>query len=185
VPHLIKIAIAHYQFETIHPFLDGNGRLGRLMITLYLVSHGILRKPVLYLSDFLEKNKSLYYDNLTRVRTHHDLNQWLRFFLVAVAATCTQALSTLKQVLVLKQQVEGERIHALGRRIPQAQALLQLFYRQPVQHARNVVAAMGGSPTSTNKLLADLTELGILREMTGFKRNRIFVFSEYLALFDQ
>lgn len=185
VPHLIRIAIAHYQFETIHPFLDGNGRLGRLLITLYLVSNGILRKPVLYLSDFLEKNKPHYYDNLTRVRTQNDLNQWLRFFLVAVSATCEQALSTLKQVLVLKQQVEGERIHPLGRRIPQAQQLLQLFYQQPVQHAREVVQAMGGSPTSTNKLLADLTGLGILRETTGYKRNRMFVFSEYLALFQE
>ena len=185
VPHLIKIAIAHYQFETIHPFLDGNGRLGRLMITLYLVSNGILRKPVLYLSDFLEKNKTHYYDNLTRVRTHNDLNQWLRFFLVAVSATCTQALGTLKQSLALKAAVEGERIHPLGRRMPQAQVLLQLFYRQPVQYARDVVAAMGGSPTSVNKLLADLTAMGILRELTGYKRNRMFVFSEYLALFQE
>jgi len=185
VPHLIKIAIAHYQFETIHPFLDGNGRLGRLLITLYLASNGTLRKPVLYLSDFLEKNKSHYYDNLTRVRTHHDLNQWLRFFLVAVAATCEKALSTLKQVLALKQQVEGERIHALGRRIPQAQALLQLFYRQPVQYARDVVAALNASPTATNKLLADLETMGILRELTGYKRNRMFVFSEYLAMFQE
>lgn len=183
VPHLIKIAIAHYQFETIHPFLDGNGRLGRLLITLYLVSTGILRKPVLYLSDFLEKNKAHYYDNLTGVRARNDLNQWLRFFLVAVTATCEQALSTLKQVLALKQQVEGERIHPLGRRIPQAQQLLQLFYQQPVKQARDVVQAMGGSPTSTNKLLADLTSLGILREITGYKRNRMFVFTEYLALF--
>jgi len=185
VPHLIKIAIAHYQFETIHPFLDGNGRLGRLMITLYLVSNGTLRKPVLYLSDFLEKNKPHYYDNLTRVRTHHDLNQWLRFFLVAVAATCEKALSTLQQMLALKQQVEGERIHSLGRRIPKAQVLLQLFYRQPVQYARDVVAALGASPTSTNKLLADLETMGILRELTGYKRNRMFVFSEYLALFQE
>ncbi|MEJ7662183.1 MAG: Fic family protein [Hymenobacter sp.] len=184
MPHLIKIAIAHYQFETIHPFLDGNGRLGRLLITLYLVSNGTLRKPVLYLSDFLEKNKSLYYDNLTGVRTHNNLNQWLRFFLVAVSATCTQALSTLKQVLVLKQRVEGERIHPLGRRIPQAQQLLRLFYQRPVQSARDVVQALGGSPTSTNKLLADLENLGILRETTGYKRNRLFVFKEYLALFE-
>ena len=184
VPHLIKIAIAHYQFETIHPFLDGNGRLGRLLITLYLVSNGILRRPVLYLSDFLEKNKPLYYDNLTGVRTHNNLNQWLRFFLVAVAETCTQALTTLKQVLALKQQVEGERIHPLGRRIPQAQQLLQLFYQRPLLSARDAVQAIGGSPTSTNKLLADLESLGILREATGYKRNRLFVFTEYLALFE-
>jgi len=184
VPHLIKIAIAHYQFETIHPFLDGNGRLGRLLITLYLVSTGTLRQPVLYLSDFLEKNKTLYYDNLTGVRTHNKLNQWLRFFLVAVSATCTQALSTLKQVVALKQQVEGERIHPLGRRIPQAQQLLRLFYQRPVQSARDVAQALGGSATSTNKLLADLENLGILRESTGYKRNRMFVFTEYLALFE-
>ncbi len=184
VPHLIKIAIAHYQFETIHPFLDGNGRLGRLLITLYLVSNGILRRPVLYLSDFLEKNKPLYYDNLTGVRTHNNLNQWLRFFLVAVAETCTQALTTLKQVLALKQQIEGERIHPLGRRIPQAQQLLRLFYQRPVQYSRDVVQLMGGSATSTNKLLADLENLGILREATGYKRNRLFVFTEYLALFE-
>lgn len=185
VPHLIKIAIAHYQFETIHPFLDGNSRLGRLLITLYLVSNGILRRPVLYLSDFLEKNKSLYYDNLTGVRMHNNLNQWLRFFLVAVAETCTQALTTLKQVLALKQQVEGERIHPLNRRIPQAQQLLQLFYQRPVLSARDVVQVLGGSPTSINKLLIDFEDLGILRETTGYKRNRLFVFGEYLALFEK
>ncbi|AMJ67545.1 Fic family protein [Hymenobacter sp. PAMC 26628] len=185
VPHLIKIAIAHYQFETIHPFLDGNGRLGRLLITLYLVSNGILRKPVLYLSDFLEKHKSSYYDNLTHVRTHNDLNRWLRFFLVAVAATCEQALSTLKRVVALRQEVDGERIHPLGRRIPQAQQVLRLFYQSPVQYARDVVQAMDGAPTTTQKLLTDLEGLGILREATGFKRNRIFVFTEYLALFEK
>jgi len=185
VPHLIKIAIAHYQFETIHPFLDGNGRLGRLLITLYLVSNGILRKPVLYLSDFLEKHKSSYYDNLTYVRTHNDLNRWLRFFLVAVAATCEQALSTLKQVVALRQEVDGERIHPLGRRIPQAQQVLRLFYQRPVQYARDVVQAMDGAPTTTQKLLTDLEGLGVLREATGFKRNRMFVFSEYLALFEK
>ncbi len=185
VPHLIKIAIAHYQFETIHPFLDGNGRLGRLLITLYLVSNGILRKPVLYLSDFLEKNKPHYYENLTRVRTHHDLSQWVRFFLVAVSTTCEQALTTLKQVLALKQQVEGERIHPLGRRIPQAQQLLRIFYQRPVQSARDVSQGLAGSSTTINKLLTDLEALGILREITGYKRNRMFVFTEYLALFQE
>jgi len=184
VPHLIKIAIAHYQFETIHPFLDGNGRLGRLLITLYLVSTGILRRPVLYLSDFLEKNKAHYYDNLTRVRTHDELGQWLRFFLVAVSATCGQALDTLKRVVALKSELESVRIHPLGRRIPQAQQLLRLFYQRPVLPAREVARALGSSPTAANRLLADLESLGILRETTGYKRNRLFVLREYLALFE-
>jgi Fic family protein len=184
VSHLIKIAIAHYQFETIHLFLDGNGRLGCLLITLYLVSNSILRRPVLYLSDFLEKNKPLYYDNLTGMRTHNNLNQCLRFFLVAVAETYTKALMTLKQVLALKQQVEGERIYPLTRRIPQAQQLLQQFYQRPVLSARDVGQVLGSSLTSTNKLLADLEGLGILREMPRYKRNRLFVSSEYLALFE-
>jgi Fic family protein len=115
VPHLVKIAIAHYQFETIHPFLDGNGRIGRLMITLYLMSTGIIGKPILYLSDFFEKHKALYYDNLSGVRRKNDLTQWLRFFLEAVAQTCEIAAKSLQQIMQLRQDCEGIRIISLGK----------------------------------------------------------------------
>src|SRR5437764_1508214 len=107
VPHLIRIAIVHYQFETIHPFLDGNGRVGRLLITLYLVAKGVLKRPVLYLSDFFERNRTHYYDNLMRVRTHDDLNQWLRFFLVGIVETAQAGISTLDSILKLQKRSEA------------------------------------------------------------------------------
>ena len=115
VPALIKIGIAHYQFETIHPFLDGNGRIGRLLITLYLVSQGLLVKPTLYLSDFFEQHKALYYDNLTRVRTHNDLTQWLKFFLEGVRQTAQNSIETFKAIIAIRQRAE-ERILPLGRK---------------------------------------------------------------------
>jgi len=106
VPHLVRIAIAHYQFETIHPFLDGNGRIGRLLITLYLVANGILEKPLLYLSDFFEKNKTLYYDNLTFVRTKNNLVQWIKFFLTGVVTTADNAVETLQKIIRLKEDIK-------------------------------------------------------------------------------
>ncbi len=184
VPHLIKIAIAHYQFETIHPFLDGNGRLGRLMIALYFVSNHVLNKPVLYLSDFFEKNKNLYYDNLMAVRSKHDLSQWIVFFLVAVIETCKKGLSVLKTVMTLKEKCEGERIIALGRKIPNAKKLLNLLYSEPVLLPSRASRNLRITPASANKLINDFVKIGILREVTGFKRNRIFVFEEYLSSFD-
>ena len=182
LPELFKIALLHYQFETIHPFLDGNGRVGRLMIPLYLVSRGLLRQPVLYLSDFFEKNRALYYDNLMRVRERKDLSQWCKFFLVGIAETAGKGIAVFDGILKLRAVVE-EKILAVGPRVAKAQALLHALYRNPIIDAKGVVAATGVSPASAYKLIGEFERLGILKEITGAKRSRLFLFSEYFSLF--
>lgn len=183
VPHLVKIAIAHYQFESIHPFLDGNGRIGRLMITLYLVSEGILDKPLLYLSDFFEKHRNLYYDNLSRVREKNDLRQWILFFLVAVEETAAKAATTLKQVLTLKEQIEKQRINTLGKKIPNAQRFFNYLFSKPVIEIKEIQNLLGCSNKSAYNITNDFISLNILKEITDYNRNRIFVFDEYVKLF--
>lgn len=183
VPHLIKIAIAHYQFETIHPFLDGNGRIGRLLITLYLIENKIIEKPILYLSEFFEKHKALYYDNLTNVRLKNDLTQWIRFFLEAVIQTCEKATSSLKKIMQLRQVCEGEKIIHFGKKAPNAKKLLDYLFTQPVITAQQVSETLGVSLVSSYKLIDDFTKAGMLTETTGFKRNRFFIFKEYLEIF--
>lgn len=182
-PDLIKIGIAHYQFETIHPFLDGNGRIGRLLITLYLVHKKILVKPTLYLSDFFEKNKSLYYDNLMRARTHNNLNQWLKFFLEGVKQTSENSIQTFKNIIALRNKVEREKITALGKKTQTAQALLHYLYTQPVVDSSDVAKALNVNITTAHRMIDDFIRLKILTEITGYKRNRIFVFEEYIDLF--
>jgi Fic family protein len=184
IPHLIRIAIAHYQFETIHPFLDGNGRIGRLLITLYLVSSGTLDKPLLYLSDFFERNKSLYYDNLTLVRTKNDLTQWIRFFLTGVAETATKSSETLQKIIALKNSVEKERILVMGKRSKQALELFHKLFSKPVVNIQDVQDFTGLSPKAANDLVRAFVDNGILTETTGYKRNRVFVFAEYMKMFD-
>jgi len=183
IPHLIRIAIAHYQFETIHPFLDGNGRIGRLLITLYLVSSGILEKPLLYLSEFFEKNKSLYYDNLTLVRTKNDLGQWIKFFLTGVIQTADMAVTTLKKIVDLKLSIEGQKILALGKRASQGAVLLHALFSKPIVTIKDVQTMTGLSPRAANNLVKAFIAQGILKETTGFQRNRVFVFQEYMKLF--
>jgi len=185
VPHLVKIAIAHYQFETIHPFLDGNGRIGRLLITLYLLSNKIIEKPILYLSDYFEKHKGLYYDNLMAVRRNNDLTQWIKFFLEAVSETCKTAAERLQQILLLRQDCEGKRILSLGRKVPVAKKLLDHLYTQPILNAQQVAEVLNISTVSSYKLIEDFMKAGILKETTGFKRNRFFLFKEYLDIFHQ
>jgi Fic family protein len=185
IPHLIRIGMAHYQFETIHPFLDGNGRLGRLLITLYLVKHGVLYKPTLYLSDFFNKNKGHYYDNLMLVRRTHDLSQWLRFFLVAVLETALSGVNTFKAVLKLRSELEDSRIIELNRKIPLAKSLLEYLYKKPVITAMDVEEDLSVSKPTANAIIKDFQRLNILKEQTGYKRNRIFVFEAYTALFNQ
>jgi Fic family protein len=182
IPQLIKIGIAHYQFETIHPFLDGNGRIGRLMITLYLVTNQLLHKPTLYLSDFLEKNKSLYYDNLTRVRTHDDLTQWLKFFLEGVRSTSENSIQTFKNIIALRSKVE-HKIIKLGKKQGLAREFLQHLYSNPSIDANDAAKVLQISLSTALRLIEDFVKLKILIEITGLKRNRVFVFEEYIKLF--
>jgi Fic family protein len=183
VPALIKIGIAHYQFETIHPFLDGNGRIGRLLITLFLVDQKILTKPLLYLSAFFEKNKALYYDNLTFVRTKNNLKQWIKYFLVGVAETADNATQTLSSVLELKARLEGQLNLNFRKRTANASILLQHLFKKPVINVNQVKDLTKTSYKTANDLVAEFVNAGILKEMTGQSRNRSFIFQEYLDLF--
>lgn len=183
IPHLVRIAIAHYQFETIHPFLDGNGRVGRLLITLYLVSSGILDKPLLYLSDFFERNKTLYYDNLTFARTKNDLNQWIRFFLTGIIQTADVSAATLKRIIELKTRIEKEKILIMGKRSKQALELFYHLFRKPVVTVKDVQVVTGLSPKAANDLVQAFMDHAILVENTGHRRNRVFMFQEYMRMF--
>ncbi len=181
-PELLKIALVHYQFETIHPFLDGNGRVGRLLITLYLVSKGILKQPVLYLSDFFERNRTHYYDNLMRVREKNDLLQWFKFFLIGIIETAKSSIATFDNILKLQKKVETQ-IQTLGSRTANAQKVVHYLYQRPMIDAAKVGEVTGISPASAYKLIADLEQFGILKEITGGKRGKQYVFSAYLKLF--
>lgn len=182
VPHLIRLAISHYQFETIHPFLDGNGRIGRLLVPLYLVSNGLLAKPSLYLSDFFERNRASYYDALMRVRVSNDMIHWVRFFLQGVAETATKGRNVFKEILALRTDAE-HKLLSLGKRAPNAKQALNLLYRRPMLSATDLEHGLGVSHPTANALLRDFIRLGILREITGAARHRLYVFETYLELF--
>jgi Fic family protein len=182
VPHLVRVAISHYQFETIHPFLDGNGRIGRLLIPLYLISHGLLNKPSLYLSEFFDRNRASYYDALERVRTSNDLIHWIRFFLNGVAQTATKGREVFSQILALRTEVE-QAVLGLGKRAHTARLALNLFYRKPIINAGDLEQALSISTPTANALIKALVELDILVEITGQQRWRSYAFERYLKLF--
>ncbi len=182
VPELLKIGLIHYQFETIHPFLDGNGRVGRLIIPLYLVSKGILQRPILYLSDFFERNRNLYYDNLMVVREKNNLSQWFKFFLVGVIETSTNGIRTFDNILQLQKQVDAD-IQKMGSRAINAKKVLDYLYNRPLINAEKVSEVTGISMPSSYKLIAELEKIKILKEITGGQRSRIYVFDNYLKLF--
>jgi Fic family protein len=183
VPPLIRIAIAHYQFETIHPFLDGNGRLGRLLITLYLVSNNIINKPALYLSDFFEKHRLLYYDNLTLVRSKNLLKPWIIFFLTGVLRTAESSIDTFNAIIKLRQVVEERKIITLGKRVPLALKLIRYLYSKPIVDASEIASSLEVNISTAHRLIQDFEKLKILIEQTGYKRNRVFVFEDYIKLF--
>jgi Fic family protein len=184
VPHLIKIAIVHYQFETIHPFLDGNGRIGRLMVPLYLVSNGLLKKPSLYLSDFIEKNKTAYYEALTRVREQDDMIHWIKFFLEAVISTAQNGVKTFETILELKQDIDA-KVREFGKKAHNASRLVEYLYQKPVVSISDIVEPLSISKQSANLHIKDFEIKGILVEITGHERNKLFVFKRYLDIYSQ
>ena len=183
VPHLIKIAIAHYQFETIHPFLDGNGRIGRLLITLYLISKGLLTKPSLYLSDFFERNKGSYYDSLTMVRASSDLTAWIKFFLTAIIETAQSGEKTFENILMLKEEMD-EVIISFGKKAQNASKLINMLYQNPIITINEVAHKLNVARNTASTLIYEFEQRGILVEFTGNQRNKVFIFDNYLKLFD-
>ena len=182
VPHLIRIGISHYQFETIHPFLDGNGRIGRLLIPLYLISHGLLEKPAFYISDFFERHRNSYYDALMAVRQRNDLLHWLLFFLSGVEETARRGCEVFRAIMKLREEMQ-RHVLALGRRAPMAEQLLKEFYSAPILSIKDVVQRLATSPATAAKLLQEFERRDMVREFTGRQRDRLYVMHRYLQLF--
>jgi len=184
VPHLIKIAMAHYQFETIHPFLDGNGRLGRLMIVLYFASFGLLHKPALYLSDYFERNKTAYVDHLMAVREADKMDEWLVFFLRGVRETAENAIQVFKNILLMKEHLEREVLPRFStRRQTNAQKLMRYLYQSPLVNIKQVAQLLAVNTNTAAAMVDDFVTYGVLKELTGRRRNRTFWFSEYMLIF--
>jgi len=183
IPVLIKTAISHYQFETIYPFLDGNGRIGRLLIVLQLIDAGVLDKPTLYLSDFFVRNKTSYYDSLSMARETNDLEQWVRFLLSGIKQTSEKGKATFENIIALRQRYE-DKILKLGRSAPGAKRLLMRLYSTPTVSVNSVKDILEtASYTAANGLVRKFVDLEILKEITGYSRNRLFTLWEYVELF--
>ncbi len=182
LPDLIKIAIIHYQFETIHPFLDGNGRVGRLLITLMLVDKGLLQQPILYLSDFFERNRTLYYDNLTRARTNNDITGWIKFFLVGVIEIADKGVTVFDGILQLQNKI-AQQLQGFGKRGVALKAVIDYLYTQPVVNYHQIAAITNKSKATNYKIIAELETMGIIKSMDNAQRNQIWVFEEYVGLF--
>jgi Fic family protein len=183
-PTLIRAGLAHAQFETIHPFLDGNGRTGRLLITLLLCADGVLPQPLLYLSLFLKRNRSAYYDLLQRVRTHGDWEAWLDFFLHGVEETANQASSTATRLLEVFRQ-DRAKLQGVGRRSVSALKLHDVLQRHPLVTIQRLMKSHGFTAPTAASSLTLLAEQGIVRELTGHRRNRVFSYAEYLRTLNE
>ncbi|HUU22223.1 MAG TPA: Fic family protein [Phycisphaerae bacterium] len=183
-PVLIKAALAHVQFETIHPFLDGNGRLGRLLITLILCAEGALAQPLLYLSLFFKQHRPEYYDRLDAVRLKGDWLGWLRFFLEGVQQTAQQAADTSGRILKLFEE-DRRRIEGLGRRAGSAHRVHDLLRRHPITIIANAARRLRMTTPTVGSAIRALQQLGIVREITGRKRDRIYVYDPYVKILDE
>ncbi|HEY4245526.1 MAG TPA: Fic family protein [Lacunisphaera sp.] len=184
VPSLVRAALAHVQFETIHPFLDGNGRVGRLLITLLLCHDGVIPQPLLYLSLYLKKNRATYYQLLQHVRETGDWEAWVDFFLAGVDETARQAADTVARLLQLFQ-TDRVRIYELGRAAGSAPRVHEFMQRQPVVSSPRLVAELGLSKPTANAALAQLVKLGVVEEITGRQRGRVYAYQAYLRILSE
>ncbi len=184
LPALIKAGLLHVQFETIHPFLDGNGRIGRLLVTLYLCMNGVLRKPLLYLSLYLKSHRREYYRLLQEVRENGNWESWLDFFLAGVADTANQAFEAATQIVDLFKE-DREKITMESDRAGSALRIYELFQKKPFHTANQIVQITGLSAPTVNAALADLERLGLIDEVTGRKRGRVFSYRRYLAILSE
>lgn len=182
-PILIKTGLIHSQFETIHPFLDGNGRVGRLLITFYLCQRGILKKPLLYLSEFFKKHRQEYYDRLNAVRANDGIEDWLKFFVEGVAITADKAVDTTRKILKLRER-DIHKVMTLNRASTKGKILLDFLYRAPLIQIKNAEQVTGLKNPNAIALVSKFLKLGILKEITGQKRNRIFSYKDYIELFE-
>lgn len=183
LPPLVKIALAHVQFETIHPFLDGNGRIGRLLITFLLTGAGILHKPVLYLSHYFKRHRQAYYDHLQAVRDRGAWEEWLAFFLRGVVEVAGEASETARRILQLREQHRATIAEGLGRAAGNGHKILESLFQRPILSVNDVRGVTGTTYPSANVLVSRLVEMGVLEEMTGYARNRRFRYAPYIALF--
>jgi len=183
LPQLIQIGLAHAQFETIHPFLDGNGRIGRLLITFLLCQREILLKPVLYLSHFFKQHRAEYYELLQAIRDRGEWEEWLAFFLRGIASVSREATETSRRILALREDHRAAVTTHLGRAAGNGLRVLESLYQRPIVSVAEIQALTGTTFTAANSLVARLAKLGILQEATGYKRNRVFRYSPYVAIF--
>lgn len=183
-PTLLKAALAHVQFETIHPFLDGNGRLGRLLFTLLLCEQKILREPMLYLSLYFKTHRQYYYELLNEIRLSGNWEAWLDFFAEAVIVTATQAVDTARQLVEITDE-DRDRISGLGRAAASALQVHRALMGRPITDSNWLVKNTGLTPATVNKSLEHIQRLGIVRELTSRKRNRVFCYTGYLEIINQ
>lgn len=183
LPMLVKIGLAHAQFETIHPFLDGNGRIGRLLITFLLTEGRVLAEPVLYLSHFFKKHRSAYYDHLQAVRDEGDWEGWLAFFLRGVSEVSGEATETSRRILLLREEHRTAITDRLGRAAGNGHRVLESLFDRPIVSVQDVRSVTNTSYAAANTLVHRMVELGILREFTGYSRNRRYLYRQYVDLF--
>ncbi|MBN1781949.1 Fic family protein [bacterium] len=184
LPLLIKIGLAHAQFETIHPFLDGNGRVGRLLIIFLLCEAGVMQKPVLYISHYFKQNRQKYYDYLQTVRDRGDWETWLGFFLTGIIITSQQAALTAQRVLRLREDHRDLINRHMGYATANAQHVLETMYERPILSVKDIMEITGTTYPAANKLAFRMEKLGLIIEMTGHVRNRKFLYGPYVRLFD-